>query len=257
MKKLTALLLACMTFVCAAVSCGNGSNEATESKSTADREEKTEAASVMSDPKLKEAQERAMDKMRKTAEENRSELPSATIDPEIKESREKALDNMREKMGEVRGGNELTSGTDEMIGDAKSVVTQFAKAMCSVDAEAMAETMYPPKMLEGMKACGEYDKFAESVTSDDKYTFAGVDVKSCAKMKEKELALAQSYMNYFAKEYGLGGNEYRVTDGYSFVAELHTDDENGSVLDAESLLIVNIENEGWKIIPISLEDLTE
>ncbi len=257
MKKSTALLAACMTFVCTAVSCGNSGKDAPESKSVAEREESTEAASVMSDPKLKEAHERTIDNIRKAADENRIEVPSATIDPEINEAREKALDNMREKIGEAHSGNEQTSSTDEMDEDAKAVVTQFAKAMCDVDAEAMAKTMYPPKMLEGMKACGEYDDFAASVTTDDKYTFAGVYVKLCVKMKENELALAQSYMNYFAKEYGLGDNEYKVTDGYSFMAELHSSDDENSVLDAESLLIVNIENEGWKIIPISLDDLTK
>jgi hypothetical protein len=258
MKKLTALLLACMTFVCVAVSCGNNGKEVPESKSAADREESTEAASVMTAPKLKEAHERAMDNMRKAADENRIDSPSVTINPRINEAREKALDNMREKIGDVSDyGNGQLSNTDEMTEDAKAVVTQFVKAMCDVDAEAMAETMYPTKMLEGMKACGQYDDFAESVASDDKYTFSGVYVKFCVKMKENELALAQSYMNYFAKEYGLGDNEYRVTDGYSFMAELHSSDDDASVLDAESLLIVNIENEGLKMIPISLDDLTK
>ena len=76
-------------------------------------------------------------------------------------------------------------------------------------------------------------------------------------VKENEIELAKSYLNYYAKQYGLTDTEYNVTAGYSFMADATS--RAGKVIKSSgtSLIVVNIENEGWKIIPVSIKELTE
>lgn len=183
---------------------------------------------------------------------------ASTFSSDTNEMMEKAKENMKKSFDKVLSENAYQSNnTDEMDAEAKEVVNKFAKGVLGNDAEAMAEAMYPPKMLEGMKACGEYDSFKESVCDGDPIPLTSCTVKLCVKLKDDEKALAESYMNYYAKEYGLGENEYKVTDGYSFMADMESRHDNGVTSDAQGLIIVNIENEGWKIIPVSLKELTE
>ena len=141
--------------------------------------------------------------------------------------------------------------------DARKVVKIFSEAVYEDDAETMAKSMYPPKMLEAMKKCGEYDSFVESVVDGETSTLSSVEIKFCVKLKENEIELAKSYLNYYAKQYGLTDTEYNVTAGYSFMADATS--RAGKVIKSSgtSLIVVNIENEGWKIIPVSIKELTE
>lgn len=167
-------------------------------------------------------------------------------------------ERMKEQTAELNDKIESQlNNTDEMDTEARKVVYQFAEAVFGDDAEAMARSMFPAEMLDGMKACGEYDSFKESVTDGETMPLTSVTVKFCVKLKDDEIALAESYMNYYAVEYGLSENKYKVISGYSFMADMESRQEGGVSSSAEGLIIIDIENEGWKIIPISLNELTE
>ena len=239
MKKIPLTVILCSILTCSAFSCGSSGNSSSAGKSSsAVTEGNTEISTVTA------ADEEAV---------------TTTLSPKTAEMMEKAKENMKKSLEKAKSENGIQlHNTDEMDEDAKKVVNEFVKAVCNDDAEAMAKAMYPEKMLEGMKACGEYDEFADSVTDGETDKLDRVDVTFCVKMKENENALAQSYMNYYAKEYGLSDTEYKVSEGYSFTASQHLTYNDGTkALNGESLLIVNIEGEGWKILPMSLKDLTE
>ena len=93
-----------------------------------------------------------------------------------------------DKMNEER--KKSLHNTDEMDEDARKVVKIFSEAVYEDDAETMANAMYPPKMLEAMKKCGEYDSFVESVVDGETSTLTSVEIKFCVKLKENEIELA-------------------------------------------------------------------
>lgn len=229
MKKLTALLLVCMTFVCAAVSCGSSEEKASE-KNTAEKQTAADDA----------------------------EAETTTLSKTLDEMSERVNENIQKQAAEAKEKySEQFGNTDEMEVDAKAVVKQFVEAAYGHDAEAAVAAMYPPEMAEAMKSTEDYDDLVDSISDDETSPLTKLDIKFCVRMKADETALAESYMNYYAKEYGLGDNKYKVTEGYSFSADMESRTEDGVSSDMEQLIIVNIENEGWKIIPISLSDLTE
>ena len=178
-----------------------------------------------------------------------------TVVPELSDEQKANMKAVADKMNEER--KKSLHNTDEMDEEAKKVAKSFSEAVYEDDAETMAKAMYPPKMLEAMKKCGEYDSFVESVVDGETSTLSSVEIKFCVKLKENEIELAKSYLNYYAKQYGLTDTEYNVTAGYSFMADATS--RAGKVIKSAgtSLIVVNIENEGWKIIPVSIKELTE
>ncbi|MBR0511135.1 MAG: hypothetical protein IJJ81_01000 [Ruminococcus sp.] len=236
MKKIALTFILCSILTCSAFSCGDSSAEKDGAESKPSESSTTTAG-----------------------DENTSETTKSTISIKDSEGYKNFRANLQKKTEEINEKHRKEMhNTDEMDKEAKKVVNVFVQAVCDDDAEAMAKAMYPEKMLEGMKACGEYDEFAQSVTDGETDKLDRVDVMFCVKMKENENALAESYMNYYAKEYGLSDTEYKVSEGYSFTASMHTTHNDGTkALGGEALLIVNIEGEGWKILPMSLKDLTE
>ncbi len=232
MKKFALALILCSTLTCSAFSCGSSE------KNSSAKESSPAVTEITAEPS--------------------SEPATTTLGPKAAEMMEKAKSNLKKSLEKAKNEHSAQlHNTDEMDTEANKVVRQFAEAVFSDDAEAMAQAMYPPKMLEGMKACGEYDSFSESVNDGETMPLTSLTVRYCVRLKDDEKALAESYINFFAKEYGLSSNEYTVTEGYSFMADMESR-EDGSVRSAaEGLIIINIANEGWKIIPISLSELTK
>ena len=224
MKKLTALLLACMTFVCAAVSCGDKEKDEKKSSetTTASQEEKTD------------------DKKEK--------------DDEKKEDDKKEDDKKEDDKKEASDDKDADASHEEV----DNIVKGFLDATISNDVETMVASLYPKSVVDAMKDSGDMDDFAASIgeeTGNGKVlSFETSDYK---KLSDKGAECAQQYFTIYAQLYSDSEEDFKVTDGYTLKlnATYEADGEKEDI--DENVIAVMIDGEGWKLVPMSEEDLIE
>ena len=134
-----------------------------------------------------------------------------------------------------------------------SAIKECFEAMYSLGgAETFYSYMYPDAALEAMKASGEYDKLSadfndgqeKSLRDGKKYTFGGI-----TEAKELSDNQTEGVKNYFAELsspfVALKEDELTINDGYEVKYKYLAD---GKEAGEESVIVVSLNNEGWKII---------
>ena len=211
MNKLTALLLACMTFVCAAVSCGDKEKEDSKSNetTTVSQEEKTDD--------------------KKTDDEKEDDKKE---DDKKDASGDKDADASQEEVDKtVKGFLDSTIGND-----VESMVTcLYPKSVV----DAMKENGDMDDFAESLGEETGNGKVLSFETSDYK------------KLSDEAAKSAQKYFTIYAQLYSDKEEDFKVTDGYTLKlkASYEADGEKEDI--DEDVIAVMIDGEGWKLIPMS------
>lgn len=221
MKKLTALLLACMTFVCAAVSCGD--------KDKDNKDNKTETTTVVDDAKSTDGDKDDEDKSDDDKDDDKDSEGSS--DKEINK---------------------------EDQAEAEKVVKKFAESTFGGDVEGMLSCLYPAAVVKSMKDSGDIDDFAAAVGDPDELgelkDFSTSDFK---KLDEKAFEGAQQYFTLYAQLMGTEDVDYKVTDGYTMKMKAKVEHDGETEDFDEDVIVVMLDGEGWMLLPMGEEELLD
>jgi hypothetical protein len=217
MKKLTALLLACMTFVCAAVSCGKEENKDNKTETTTSAETDKDSADKKSD--------------------------------------DDKSDDEKEDDKDSEGSSDENINKEDQA-EAEKVVKKFADATFGGDVEAMLSCLYPSDVVKSMKESGDMDDFAEAVGDPDELgELKDFSTSDCKKLDEKAFEGAQQYFTMYAQLMGAEAGDYKVTDGFSMKMKAKVEQDGETEDFDEDVIVVKLDGEGWMLLPMSEDDL--
>lgn len=215
MKKLTALLIACTAFVCAAVSCGD-TNEKKNSS-----EKKSQTTTVAEEETTEEKTEEETEE--KTEEKTEDETEAET------EPAEEASDEVKEQV--------------------EKLVNDYADATNSKDVDSLLKCMLPDEVIDALTAQAEETgedlwDLEEEITG-----IKEVGVENVMSLNSKAIEGATQYFALMAAIMGSETVEFEIEEGYSFDMTL-VFDSNGEDLDMSSAsCAVRFKDYGWKILP--------
>lgn len=243
MKRLTALLLACMTFVCAAVSCsnedkGSGGNKA-ETTTVADNAKDTDGEKSDDD---KKDDKKADDKK----------------DDEKKKDSEKKSDG--DKDDDDNGGSGSDDGEGESAdvpAEAEAVVKKFAEATLKSDVNTMLSCLYPKAVVDKMNESGDADDFSDAVGDPgENGNLLSVSVSDGKKLSKKAAEGVKRYYSIYSQMLG-ANDEYKIVEGYSMKLAMTIEDDGQKEDMNEDIMIVKLEGEDWLLVPMGEDELVE
>lgn len=216
MKKLTALLMACATFVCAAVSCG-------------DKEEKKDSSE-------KKSQTTTVDEEEDTTEE-------ATED-ETEEETEDETESENEK--ETEPAEEASDEAKEQI---EKLVNEYADAMLAKDIDGALKCLFPDEIIDVIMAQAE-EEGEDPWDMDEEITdVTEIGIDNVMTLNSKALEGATQYYAFMAAIMGSENVAFEIEEGYSFDMTLVCD-SNGEEIDMSApSCAVLIKDYGWKLLP--------
>ena len=233
MKKLTAILITCAVFICAAASCGDTKEKDTESSS-----KKSETTTVAETTEAEET----------TKEKTTSEDDDDDDDDD-----------------DDNGGDTKTGGgvTDTKVGDSdikeiESELTKFAEVTLSGDVDGLLTCMYPKNTVDSLKESGYADSFKEaSDLAKDSGKLSDCKAENVKELNSDALVGAEKYFDSIATMFGSGESELKAEKGYflGMMVEIEKDGEKES--STEDTCIVYLKDEGWKIVPVTPDDLID
>lgn len=218
MKKIIVLAAALMLFSGAVVSCGNKEGSSSENASG------TISAS--------EADVKA----------EKSDFP--TMNPEM-------FIGMDEKASELNKGGFITCEKD-----AEEALRACIDSMFCSGAEETLKYFYPEAVYNAVMNGAARDNFAAQGNPDaqlDKFR-----IEKCVYLApDTGYKLAEKYFAMTAESSGLSGYSTVVSKGYSVKISFEVSVDGATDSVSEDVVLVNCEGEGWKVIPLSTEELNE
>ena len=225
MKKLTAMLMTCAMFICAAVSCGDTKEKDKESSS-----KKSETTTV-------------------------AETTEAEETTEEKTALEDGGNGGDTKTG---GGVTDTKVADSDIKEIEGELTKFTEVTFSGDVDGLLLCMYPKSVAESLKESGYADSFAEaSDLAKDSGKLSECKAENVKELNADALVGAEKYFDSIATMFGGSETGSKVEKGYflGMMVEIEKDGEKES--STEDTCIVYLKDEGWKIVPVTPDDLID
>ena len=236
MKKLTALLLTCTAFICAAVSCGDKkddtSSSAKKTETTTTAEATTEAATEAEDETTTEAEKKDEDKTE--ADDSKSDEKS---------------DDEKKDNGSALTDTEVAA---DVIAELEAESKKFSEVTVKPDMDAVLGYLYPKALVDALKEAGYSDAMGEE---EEGGTLNECKIDNVKELNAEALAGAEKYFSYFAEMLDVEGLSVKAEKGYFY--DLTTDIEKGSEQskETEPLCLVYLKDEGWKVVPVEAGDL--
>lgn len=235
MKKLTALLLACMTFVCAAVSCG----EKDKNKDKSDK--KTETTTV--------------------AEENKADGEKSDDEKKDGEEEKDSQKKADEDNGDDDSSNPKADDGDEesvpVPAEAEAVASKFVDATMKGDVKVMLSCLYPKAVVNKMNESGEADDFSEAVgTPGENGKLLSLSTSDCKKLSEKAADGVKQYYSIYSQMLGAAA-DYKIVEGYSMKIAMQVEEDSEKEDMDEEVIVVKLEGEDWLLVPMGEDELME
>ena len=152
-------------------------------------------------------------------------------------------------------------------GGAKGAVKKYIKsASDKKGGKTMIELTMPDSVIDALKDEDEYedrvDSFNEMIEDriddlDDKETLPKFDkITRQEKLKKSDIRHAENYFEELCDDYDADDDTVKVIKGYEMRVKTKNKDEDGDTEhDKTTLCVVKVKGEGWKIIPMSADDL--
>lgn len=235
MKKLTALLLACMTFVCAAVSCGDKENDKDKS------DKKAETTTVAEDDKADE----------KKSDDEKSD------DAEKKDGEKKAEDDKDDDSSESVKADDSGAESVAVPAEAEELAKKFAEATIKSDIKVMLSCLYPKAVVDKMNESGDADDFSDAVGDPgENGNLLSVSVSDGKKLSKDAADGAKKYYDIYAKMLGADA-EYKIVDGYSMKLAMQVEDDGEKEDMDEEIIAVKLDGEDWLLVPMGEDELVD
>lgn len=235
MKKSTALLAACMTFACAAASCGENKTPKENSISESVTENVTTEAK----------------------EEKYVETEIVKTEPETEPETEAEPETESETEAEPETEAAAMPSTEDMDAAARELAGKYLKSIAEdADADAVASIMYPSQLFESLKKEGD---LREKIFGDIDYKggvkVTDLTIKSCESLGPKSIIGAEAYYERYSDVFFNEKLDITVLDGRELEVEYTVDDGVDSESASDTYVVVRTKEEGFKLIPVSSDSL--
>lgn len=236
MKKLTALLLTCTAFICAAVSCGDKKDDTSSSAKKAE----TTTSAVTTTEAATEAEEETTTK----AEEKDEDKTEADDSKSDEKSDDEKKDN-----GSALTDTEVSA---DIIAELEAESKKFSEVTIKPDMDAVLDYLYPKALVDALKEAGYSDAMGEGAEGG---VLNECKIDNVKELNAEALAGAEKYFAYFADMLGVKGLSVKAEKGYFY--DLTTDIAMGGEQskETEPLCLVHLKDEGWKVVPVEAGDL--
>ena len=174
---------------------------------------------------------------------------------EIPSAAQKAIENMKEKASENAGKLKTSGGGFIDPGkEAKAVLRECINTMFTSTVEDTLKYFYPEPIYSAVINGDARNNFKSQGVPGNEVTDLRLD-SSTRLAPDTGYALAEMYFNKNAESNGVTGYSAKVINGFcvSFTADLVINGQKDT--DSEEMILVELENDGWKVIPMSTDDL--
>lgn len=233
-RKLIMLSVACFVFAGALGSCGKSG--APKSNSKTEKHSLTSAATVES--------------------EAQAEVKGSGAAVSADEVKERAKENMSRMVDEARGKNDSLSNSNTPCGkDAEEALRGFLESACNGDKDKAVSYLYPQGILDSAQS-SIADNFANTGTAGSELT--ALNITECSLLaSDTGYGAAEKYFGMAAENNGIEGVSVKAIDGYC-IKFTFTADIGGEIsTESAEAVLVCLEGEGWKVIPLGISDIME
>ena len=152
-------------------------------------------------------------------------------------------------------------------GGAKGAVKKYVKcASNKKGGKTMIELTLPDSVIKELKDEDEYEDRVDSYNEmiedmiddlEDKETLPKFDkITRQEKLKKSDIRHAENYFEELCDDYDADDDTIKITKGYEMRVKTKNKDEDGDTEhDKSTLCVVKVKGEGWKIIPMSADEL--
>lgn len=152
----------------------------------------------------------------------------------------------------------------------EDVLSAYNEAVDSGDADDYLSVIYPEKILDEIRSSDRYDELVElagdklGLVRDNLEAGYGenavtkfADISSVKQLDASETAAALNYFSSLAEEYGVRAENIKIEDGVVFEWTQLCEGDAGSEEKKRTACAVRVEDDGWKFISISADDLKD
>lgn len=133
---------------------------------------------------------------------------------------------------------------------ADTCVSDFSKDVFSGNSDDMLACMYPDELVSGLKSSGLMDQLESAMKSGADGSFKSCSTSGEVKLSDKALQGAGTYFDAYAQMLNISAGPYKVTDGYKLKMTVVTTESGKDAPFDEDVIVVNVDGEGWKLIPM-------
>lgn len=186
--------------------------------------------------------------------EETSSPAKPTISQELSE---KAKENMQKQLEKAKESSKsLSKSSIPLDKDARTAAEDFITCMFTNKPEKVMEYMYPKELCEPLIKAGAAGNFQSADV--DQFEMKEFNVLECSRLApDTGYKAVERYFETTAKNNGISSVGVTVANGYSVNLKFRVVVDGEEDTDTEDAVIVYIENDGWKVIPLSIGDITE
>ncbi|MBR4626896.1 MAG: hypothetical protein IKO47_04230 [Ruminococcus sp.] len=182
-----------------------------------------------------------------------STAASGKTDIEIPSS---AMDDASRALDEAAGkGAGDDSGNAECDDEAVTVLKDYVGSMFSGDTLKALKYMYPQKIYDFLAENGGENAFGSGVSG---FELDEMRIGECSRLApDTGYKTVEDFFNLSASNNGIDGVSVTVSDGYCAEVWFRITDGTNTDEDTENVVLAYIDGEGWKVIPLGIEELTD
>lgn len=186
-----------------------------------------------------------------------SETETSQMQGQLASLNPEALDKAREKASEYAQKNNLdTGGFIPPEKEAEDALKSCITAMYTEGVNGTLKYFYPEKLYDAIISGKAKEYFNGQEDTDAEVTEFHI-TKSVRLAPNTGYGLAEKYFSVNAEKNGVSDLAIKVVNGYSVEAEFKVKTSEGVDSDKEEMVLVELEEDGWKVIPLSVEQLKQ
>lgn len=172
------------------------------------------------------------------------------------EVKQRAKENMSRIVDEAREKNDsLSKSNIPCDKDAEEALRGFLESACKGDKDKAVSYLYPQGILDSAQS-SITDNFANTGAEGSELT--ALNITECSRLApDTGYAAAEKYFSTAAENNGIEDLSVTVNDGYC-IRFTFTSDIGGEIsTESPEAVLVCLEGEGWKVIPLGISDIME
>ena len=134
--------------------------------------------------------------------------------------------------------------------EADTCISNFSEDVFGGKSEEMLSCMYPDALISGLKSSGLMDQLDSAMQMGTEGTYKSCTTSDEVKLSDKAIQGAGAYFDAYAQMLNVSAGPYTVSDGYKLKMTVVTTENGKDESFDEDVIVVNVDGEGWKLIPM-------
>jgi len=133
---------------------------------------------------------------------------------------------------------------------ADTCVSDFSENVFGGKSNEMLTCMYPDELVSGLKDSGLMDQLESAMKTGSTGSYKSCTTSGEVKLSDKAIQGAGAYFDAYAQMLKVSAGPYTVSDGYKLKMTVVTTENGKDESFDEDVIVVNVDGEGWKLIPM-------